>query len=285
MTNQSRRQFGKYSSLQSGFTLVELVTVIIILGILAVGISSFIVFGTQIFVQANAVEKMLGQSRFAIERMSRDIRSAVPNSLRLTQSGNLWQCLELLPISASSTYTSLPVYPNPASATATAIATSQAVAAGQNMLVYPLTAADVYGDPAATTGKIFALAGSEVVGDDQTLRFGNDVQFSENSPRQRFYIASQPISYCFIREPGSSTLELRRYANYGIQIEQPQPSDGLNAGVLMAENIANDLVVQPPLTVNPANLIDNALVLLTPEFSVAGESFRYEQQVQVINAP
>nr|MCH1922786.1 prepilin-type N-terminal cleavage/methylation domain-containing protein [Shewanella ferrihydritica] len=34
---------------QLGFTLVEMVTVMLILGILVVGVSSFIIFGTRIF--------------------------------------------------------------------------------------------------------------------------------------------------------------------------------------------------------------------------------------------
>ncbi|QDF68309.1 type II secretion system protein [Shewanella sp. SNU WT4] len=272
-------------SSQAGFTLVELVTVIIILGILAVGVSSFIIFGTQIFVQANSVEKMLGQSRFAIERMSRDIRAAVPNSVRFAKSSNQWQCVEFMPIKASSSYIAIPAYPSPASNSATVIAASQPISSNDNMLVYPLTPADVYASPDASTGKIFALASTTIAGSIQTITFKRNVQFAAQSPRQRFYIAAEPISYCFIRAPGSTTLELRRYTDYGIKTSQPEPSNGLNTGVLMAEDIVNDLITSPAITVTPANLIDNALVLLTPEFSVAGESFRYEQQVQVINAP
>ena len=55
-----------------GVTLVEMVTVILILGILVVGVSSFIIFGTRIFVESSSVDQVLSQSRFAVERMTRE---------------------------------------------------------------------------------------------------------------------------------------------------------------------------------------------------------------------
>ncbi|MCU7376323.1 type II secretion system protein [Paucibacter sp. O1-1] len=96
----------RYSQAKTaGFTLIEMVTVILILGIVIVGVSSFVIFGTRIFVESSAVDQVLSQSRFGIERMTRDIRRAVPNSIRvLTATDGSYQCIELLPISASTSY-------------------------------------------------------------------------------------------------------------------------------------------------------------------------------------
>ena len=69
-----------------GFTLVEMVTVIIILGILVIGVSSFVILGTRIFVESTSVDQVLSQSRFAMERMTRELRNALPNSVRLSNT-------------------------------------------------------------------------------------------------------------------------------------------------------------------------------------------------------
>ncbi len=96
---------------QSGFTLIELVTVIVILGILSVGISSFLKFGAQIFVDATDRDKILSSARFAIERLNRELRGAVPNSARiLVNNGN--HCIEFTPIAHSFVYIDIPVSPD-----------------------------------------------------------------------------------------------------------------------------------------------------------------------------
>ncbi|MDG1750525.1 MAG: type II secretion system protein, partial [Thalassotalea sp.] len=61
-----------------GFTLIELVTVIVILGVLAVGISSFLQFGTRIFSETSARDELISSARFSVERINREVRHALP---------------------------------------------------------------------------------------------------------------------------------------------------------------------------------------------------------------
>ncbi|WP_192021979.1 PilW family protein [Shewanella sp. WPAGA9] len=284
------KQKGKrYSKMkQAGFTLVEMVTVIIILGILVVGVSSFVIFGTRIFVESSSIDQVLGQSRFAMERMTRDIRNSVPNSVRIrTANLGIFQCIELLPIEASSSYLDLPIYPDTSSTTGTIVDNNINVASGVFAIVYPLAnesiggVNDIY---QASRNKRFEVQSSSSAADKITLTFASSVQFAEESPIKRIYFANEPVSYCFESVINSSVVNLYRYANYGYFISQPVPSS-MGTGVLMAENITNNLLVEPAIKVTEQNLMTNAIVHLEPRFSVNGETFKYQHQVQVTNVP
>jgi MSHA biogenesis protein MshO len=96
----------------NGFTLIELITVIVVLGIVSVGVSGFLRSGLQIYSDANERDQLLSQSRFVIERVSRELRAAIPNSVRLQYSASAdTQCLEFVPALWTSYYTTLPVIP------------------------------------------------------------------------------------------------------------------------------------------------------------------------------
>ena len=54
-----------------GFTLIEFIVAMVLLGILAVGVSSFLQFGGQMYADASARDQILSSARFAIERLNR----------------------------------------------------------------------------------------------------------------------------------------------------------------------------------------------------------------------
>ncbi|WP_351074682.1 type II secretion system protein [Shewanella sp. CAL98-MNA-CIBAN-0140] len=270
----------------AGFTLIEMVTVILILGIIVVGVSSFVIFGTRIFVESSAVDQVLSQSRFGIERMTRDIRRAVPNSMRvLTATDGSYQCLELLPISTSTSYLDAPFVPQTAQNSLTAIKSVRSINTGQSVLIYPLTTTEIY-HPLGTTAKRFTVQSVAETGDQLTITLTQSVRFTEASPLKRLYLADSPLSYCFINT--TSNVELRLYQDYGYQPNQPSPTMSptvMGNGVLMAQNITNTLTVNPAVILTPSTLMTNAIVHLQPVFSVNGETFNYQHQVQVMNVP
>ena len=63
-----------------GFTLIELVMVILLLGIMATFASQFIGIGTQIYGDARSREQLMSDARFAMERLNREVRDALPGS-------------------------------------------------------------------------------------------------------------------------------------------------------------------------------------------------------------
>jgi len=268
-----------------GFTLVEMVTVILILGILVVGVSSFIIFGTRIFVESSSVDQVLSQSRFAIERMTRELRSAVPNSVRLNGNGLTYQCVEFVPIEASTTYLAMPIAPSTAALTGTVILDNltSKIAANQYVWIYPLTDSDVYNSARQKRAQINTVSSAA---NQVTLTFTANTRFAEASPRQRIYFASASVSYCFEKASSGNELTLKRYTGYGLNASQPTPSD-MSSGVLMAQSVANVLSnnADLPLILTPSSLVNNAMVHLQPRFNVNGETFQYRHQVQVINVP
>lgn len=70
-----------------GFTLVEMVTVIVLLGIIAVVLAPFIASAIQAWHDSRARAELVARGRLAMERLAREVRLAVPNSLEVLAGG------------------------------------------------------------------------------------------------------------------------------------------------------------------------------------------------------
>ncbi|TCI03533.1 prepilin-type N-terminal cleavage/methylation domain-containing protein [Corallincola luteus] len=262
-----------------GFTLIEMIVTILLLAILSAGITRFIEIGSEIYVDVAAREQLLSESRFVLERITRDIRSAVPNSVRVRSgavSGTQVQCLELLPLRGSASYIDLPVLTAAAQAQVIKI-NNYSFSSGDQMLVYPLLTDHVY----ANSGRRHTVTAiSDVSGEEdlQQIDFAAATQFAADSPGKRFYLAAQPLSYC-VRN-GSVYLHL----NYGYQSSQPLFASG---GLLMATQVSNNLIAEPVFRFAGATLNRNALVIVRLRLTRVddAETLAYNHEVQVPNVP
>lgn len=252
----------KYKS--SGFTLIELITVIIILGVLATAISSFIKFGTQVYTETTARDQLVSSARFAIERLNREVRNALPNSLRLKDVGAA-KCLEFTPVLESTIYTDIPVAPEDASSTISVIRFDESSdISNWSAIVYPLTASDVYNN----NGKVHGV--DHIIDDtvdEWTIVIDNadEIHFAEDSPTQRLYFINGTVEYCVQGE------RLTR------------------DGVLMAQDIHNldplDLPIELPFEVLAATLQRNAMVQIHLLFEKNEEKVTFNNEIQVLNVP
>jgi len=269
-TNKSILLASKLSK-NKGFTLIELVMVIMLLGIVSVGAGGIIKLSSQIFVDVSNRDELIASVRFSVERLNRDIRSALPNSVRtLSFVGNTVQCIEFIPSVVSAVYTDIPVTPELASEDLSLIKfDSNLFSDSLNVVVYPLNTDEVYG----VSSKRYSLASQtlDTTGNEWTVKLNNASTFAEDSPTSRLYFVDQPIAYC------ASAGQLIRYSNYGYD------GAALNGdAALMAEGLE---MAGTSFTIEDANLVRNSLVNIKLQFSKNDEFVNFYNQVQVQNVP
>lgn len=142
---------------EGGFTLVELVMVILLLGVMATFSSQFIGIGTQIYGDASRREQLMSDARFALERLNREVRDAVPGSVRVEDAGGGAQeqgaCLRFWPIATAGRYLETASAPARVSGTApeTGVPTSVTLAV-QRPCTHPLSSVMVLPEVVSGSG-------------------------------------------------------------------------------------------------------------------------------------
>lgn len=264
-----------------GFTLIELVLVIIILGVMAVGISGFITLSTQTYLNASNRDEIIGNARFVIERLNRELRNAVPNSIRILSVGSQ-KCIQFTPIVASTIYTDIPVKPKLASNTFSVIPFNNnegtpyecPVGCKDLVAVYPLNEEDIYDDASSAIGKIFTIEGVNKTVTPWEINISNAVTVDEDSPTQRLYITKEQISYCafagfIIRSTGDIS---------NVDNAIPALKSAYMAGYL-------DPNSDNPFRYDSATLERNAVVQIHLMFTNDGENYVFDHEVHIKNVP
>lgn len=255
-----------------GFTLIELVLVIAILGIISVGFIGFINIGSNVYQNVSNRDALISDARFSVERLNRELRNALPNSIRIIDDGST-QCLEFVPIMASSIYLNIPVFPDIARDTLDIVKASVDYQTNTDdmVVVYPIDANDAY-DP-ATSKKAVGLVSVDKTADSRwVITVDNDFSFAADSPNERLFIVSEPVSYC------ATNGELRRHDNYGFSANQSI----VIGGVLMAENV--DVSEGFPFSFDQ-KLQSDAIVQIDLSFTRNNETVFFSNGVHITNVP
>jgi MSHA biogenesis protein MshO len=130
------------SASQRGFTLVELVAVIVLLGVIGAATTQFIISGVGIYQDASRRDGLSQMGRFAVERVSREVRNALPGSIRVNISAGT-QCLEFMPIKGASSYLGK-VSETPAISNVSVVDFSYSYTNGNRIAIYTLDQGDLY---------------------------------------------------------------------------------------------------------------------------------------------
>lgn len=230
----------------AGFSLIELIVVIAVVGILAGIVAVFIRNPIEGYLAASRRAELTDTADGALLRIARDLRAALPNSVRVSQVGTAYY-LEYLPIEDAGRYR-----------------TEQTGAAAGDKLDFTAgtdTSFDVLGPTVTATSSQYLVVynlGLDAASD--AWQGGNRRLVSSNgavanlvfaatgsplpleSPSHRFYLVGTPVSY--VCDPAAGTV--RRYSGYGAPSASQPTSFAGGSNALLANRVkACSIIYQP----------------------------------------
>jgi MSHA biogenesis protein MshO len=276
-------------TIQHGFTLIEMVIVIVVGGIVAAMTVSILTLPINAYVDSARRATLTDVAESALRRMQRDIRRALPNSIRVSVDG---QSLELLHIVDGGRYR----------AELAVDASGALIGSGGDILDFATTDSDfdVLGNlqnfdddlkgkarivvyPLNTAGNnAYASDNTVIVGATSTDTYMNFAafQFPSSSPQQRFFIIDVPITYrCDLSAAKNKDKTLIRYDDYTIAAVQVVPP--ADKGAIQANYVSSCQFSYNSGSSSRAGLVTVELTLTDN----AGESVRLIHQVHVDNQP
>ncbi|WP_423839906.1 prepilin-type N-terminal cleavage/methylation domain-containing protein [Vibrio mytili] len=231
-----------------GFTLMEMIVTIVIGSFIMLGIAGYARLGMKGYSDSIDRQRLQTQAQFVLEKMSREIRHAVPNSFHEPETG----CLEFVPIQYSGFYalaendiqfligndSSLTDIPN-----------------NSRMVINPTR----YKDLLSSSSQSIEVGGLNKNGDAFTIS-GTASSLGATSVSSRHYIYREgsEISYCFKND----------------QV--------LRNNVIVSENV---LTAESNMHYVEPTLQRGGIVYLDLVFEQDGERSAYQQDVQVLNVP
>jgi len=287
---------------QRGFTLIELIVVIVITAIVAGMVTVFIRAPIQSYLDVSARAELADAADLASRRITRDVRLALPNSVRVT-SNSSGSFLELLLTKTGGRYLSEddpntipgnvlafdPLTPgNPDVFTIVGAAPSgvQAIVPGDFIVVNNLgdqPPVDAYD----CSGQCNRAQVASISANDVTLVKNPFVAQTPSMPSlsYRFQVVSTVVTYhCAPNANGTGTLT--RYAGYVIEADQPVSTAALTvapSAALMANQVAACAFSFATLPNLQRGLVSVSLTLGAPGGN-AGQ-ITLLQQAQVNNSP
>ncbi len=277
-----------------GFTLIELIVVIAISGIIAASIAVFLLGPIRGYDAQVRRAELVDAAESALRRMQRDIRGALPNSIRVDGTGRI---IEMLSTVDGGRYRANPPGdPLLFNGSDTAF---DVIGALQNFAAIVPGSHWVVINNQGTTGTAFnaysnsghnrvQLANSVLLTAQHIVLAGSFPGDAPGAPSarsqgQRFFIVDAPVTYrC---DTGARTLT--RYAGYAIT--DPQPTDSLVAPLSTAPSIgrvaaqvANCVFTYQAGTSQRAGVVT---LDLTVNDTTVNEQVRLLHQTHVYNVP
>jgi MSHA biogenesis protein MshO len=243
-----------------GFTIIEAILVIVIIGIIGAMVAVFIRAPVRGYTESAERAAALDEADLALRRIARDLRLALPNSVRVTPDGS---AIEFLLTSTGGRYLAVeddvpgqqPLdFDNPAARSFAVIGgTMQPIQPGNLIVVFNLGEGNVPSDAyryrsGVDAGNTYDMNAALVTAVDTTNPAVPVVTLEDNpfarqsvpmaSPNRRFQVVTTPVTYrCALLPDGS--LGLIRYWGYPISAAQNSPPLGGARETVIASRVGN----------------------------------------------
>lgn len=266
-----------------GVTLVELIVVIAITGIVGAAVAVFIRRPVEGYVDAARRAALTDEADTALRRMTRDLRLALPNSVRVDGTGKF---VEYIATTGGGRYR----------------AESGTGGSGNNILDFTATDNDGFDVLGPVPTLVTGVNGNQIVvynlysdgatsnaysGDNRAALTGvgtipiEPKLFPESSPSKRFHVVSGPVTY------GCTGGQLVRYWGYAYNAAQVAPPVGGTSAVLAANVDQGECQFVYTTGALSERIATVSIVLQINSIAASGglERVRMFQQAQVSNAP
>ncbi|MBO1518767.1 PilW family protein [Oceanisphaera pacifica] len=274
-------------SKQRGFTLIELVIAMTIMAVVSVFSIKFITNSVGIYQQGKDREQLMSDVRFGIERLNREVRNAVPGSLRIEDiAGNKKgtdACVRFWPIDTARRYTDIePGTPSTKDNVIIPARPDELDESGHRtdkleyypsswMIISPIgldSRDQVCLDAPADTACAVQIIAEPIPANGTDLEFSVD-KISRSS-NQRVFFAKDQVRYCITAEKKLT----RANGLIGESFDQP---------VLMAEHISKGDFSEGSNTGEDADLYSQLTFNLTA--SNNNEHISFSHKIRLYNAP
>jgi MSHA biogenesis protein MshO len=279
-----------------GFTLIELVVTMSVSTIVVAFAAMFVSVPVQGFMDQSRRVRLVDAADSAVQRMKRDVRRALPNSVRVTTSGST-VALELLGTLDGARYRQQPPGGPAAMLDFTAADDSFNVIGDFAQISKPFSSTTSYlsvynvgvpGADAYELTNVITPAGTQIdivdaalPGEDR-VTLSPSFRFAWGSPENRVFLVEGPVSY--LCDTAAQTLS--RYTGYSIAAahnSRDSAAELLAAGA--SADVVADRVGACSFTYTSGTAERSAVLTIELQITESGETVDLLVQTHVVNAP
>lgn len=289
---------------QSGFSLIELIVVVVLIGLLATAGGLLILNPIEAYDAQVRRQQLVDQGEMALRQIAREVRRALPNSIRVTPVG-AGDAVEMINTVDGARYRDEiggTDYVNDTHVldfiaaddqfnllgNLTLASAAELLLGNQRLVIYNTSPLNIYAEAVdvsdfqgiITRGDMALTLTRPDIGpddDEDNIFLSTPFLFTQQSPGQRAYIVDGSISY--VCDPGTN--RILRYAGYGYRAVQPTaPAEfGVTSGRVVSQLSACDISYATGTAERGG--------ILTIEITItdSGESVNLLHQIHVVNVP